>query len=45
MENELQYDAAGVGFGELAQDELLEDRTANLASSGYFCSFTAECNC
>lgn len=43
--DDIQHDAAGVGFAELAQDELLEDRTAMLASSGYFCSFTLECNC
>jgi hypothetical protein len=43
--DEIQHEAAGVGFAELAQDELREDRTASLGSSGYFCSFTLECNC
>ncbi|HEY3483634.1 MULTISPECIES: hypothetical protein [Amycolatopsis] len=36
---------AGLGFGELGQEDLAEARTAALPSSGYICTFTFECNC
>lgn len=43
--SELQAHPAGRGFGELELTELREDRAAALQSSGYFCTFTWECNC
>ncbi|MGA6161798.1 hypothetical protein [Amycolatopsis magusensis] len=38
-------DPAGVGFGELELDELREDRSVALFSSGYICTITTECLC
>ncbi|MBP2474317.1 hypothetical protein JOF53_003189 [Crossiella equi] len=36
---------AGLGFGELSREDLVEDRAAVMASSGYICTLTWECNC
>jgi hypothetical protein len=35
---------AGLGFGELRQEDLTEARAAALPSSGYICTLTLECN-
>lgn len=36
---------AGMSFGELARDDLQQDRAAAMASSGHICTLTWECNC
>lgn len=36
---------AGLGFGELGREDLMEERVAAMASGGYICTLTWECNC